>query len=238
MPLRDHFHSPLKDECPWESFHSAWTNAMVIRLNREVLPDHYRALPQTHMGTPVEIDVVTVRVREEQQPTGNGATTAVWAPPQAKLAVEVDFADQDNFEVLIQDQSRRVVAAIELASPANKDRPSNRRDFAIKCASYLRNRVAVIIVDVVTERRNNLHHELMELLKMPAPMADAPSSALYAVAYRVREEEDRHLLELWPEALALGETLPTLPLWISGETAVPLELEATYLSTFEALRIG
>lgn len=211
MPLRDHFHSPLQDECPWESFHSAWANAMVIRLNREVLPDRFRALPQTHMGNPVEIGVVTVRLREEQPPTGNGATTAVWAPPQAKLAVEVDFADQDNFEVLVQDKTRRVVAAIELVSPANKDRPSNRRDFAIKCASYLRNRVAVIIVDVVTERRNNLHHELMDLLKMPAPLAEAASSPLYTVAYRIREQEDRHSLELWPEALSGRDSADLAP---------------------------
>jgi hypothetical protein len=238
MPLLDHFQPPLAEDCPWDSFHSAWANAMVLRLNQEVLPENYRAIPQVHFGARVEIDVATLRVDEEVKATGNGATTAVWAPPQAKLAVEVDFADQDTFEVLIRDQGRRrLVAAVELVSPANKDRPSHRRDFAIKCASYLQHRVSVVIVDVVTERRASLHAELMQLLELPAPMVEAVTSPLYATAYCLREREDRHYLELWPESLALGAILPTVPLWIGEDAAVALDLEGSYVGACEALRI-
>jgi hypothetical protein len=178
-------------------------------------------------------------MRPGEQGSGNGSTTAVWALPQATLAVQVEFADQDTFEVLVRDQGRRrLVAAIELVSPANKDRPSHRRDFAVKCGSYLQNRVAVIVVDVVTERHDNRHGELVQLMQLPAELAEAAAFPLYAVAYRLREREDRDYLELWPEALEVGMALPTLPLWIREDHAVPLELEATYLSACEALRIG
>jgi hypothetical protein len=238
MALLDHVRSPLQEDCPWESFHSAWANAMVSRLNQDWLPESYRAIPQVHLGANVEIDMATVRLREEKQETGNGATTAVWAPPQARLAVAVDFTDRDTFEVLVRDRARRLVAAVELVSPGNKDRPGARRDFAVKCASYLQQQVALIVVDVVTERHANLHGELMQLLNLPAALVEAVPSRLYAVAYRVRQEEERSSLELWPALLALGEVLPTLPLWLGNDLAVPLDLEASYLGACEALRIS
>jgi hypothetical protein len=211
---------------------------MVLRLNQDLLPDHYRAIPQVHFGSRVEVDVATIQLREEGQTTGNGVTTAVWAPPRAKLTVPVDFADQDHFEVQVRDQSRnRLVAAVELISPANKDRPGHRRDFAIKCAGYLQNQVSLILVDVVTERQESMHGELMRLLHQPDALVEVVGSLLYSVAYRTKEREDRHFLELWPEALSVGAALPTLPLWIGDDRAVPLDLEATYLATCEALRI-
>jgi hypothetical protein len=239
MPLLDHFRPPLEDDCPWESFHSAWANAMVVRLNQDLLPENYRAVPQVHLGARVEIDVATFREKVAEQSGGNGKTTAIWAPPQAKVAVAVDFADQDTFEVLIREQGRRrLVAAVELVSPGNKDRPGHRRDFAIKCAGYLQHRVAVVVVDAVTERRDSLHKELVSLLGLPAALAEAAPWPLYAVAYRLRQREDQDHLELWPEALAVGAALPTLPLWISEDTAVPLDLELTYRTACEALRIS
>jgi hypothetical protein len=238
MPLLDHFQPPLRDDRPWESFHSAWANAIVGWLNRNVLPEHYWAIPQVHVGARVEIDAATFRFREENAAPGNGLTTAVWAPPQAKLAAAVDFGDTDTFEVQVREgDRRRLVAAIELVSPTNKDRATHRRDFAIKCASYLGQHVSVIVVDVVTERRDNLHGELMQLLDLPAELLEAGAFPLYAVAYRLKVQEEQQRLELWPEELRVGTGLPTLPLWIGEDEAVPLDLEASYAAACEVLRI-
>jgi hypothetical protein len=238
MPLLDHFQPPLRDDCPWESFHSAWANAIVGWLNQNVLSENYRAIPQVHVGARVEIDAATFRLREEHTAPGSGTATAVWSPPQAKLAAAVDFGDTDTFEVQVREETRRrLVAAVELVSPANKDRPTHRRDFAIKCASYLRQHVSVIIVDVVTERRDNLHGELMQLLELPSELLEAGAFPLYAVAYRLKFEEEKQRLELWPEELRVGTPLPTFPLWISEDEAVPLDLEASYAAACELLRI-
>ena len=51
--------------------------------------------------------------------------TAVQAPPQPTLTVATDMPDVDDFEVLVYDleDGERLAAAIELVSPANKDRP-------------------------------------------------------------------------------------------------------------------
>jgi hypothetical protein len=37
--------------------------------------------------------------------------------------------------------------------------------------------------------------------------------------------------------LSLGKALPTLPLWLTSQLAVPLELEASYEQTCRDLRI-
>lgn len=63
---------------------------------------------------------------------GGGVATAVWAPPRPTLSVFSNLPAQDVYEVRIYDERRRtrLVAAIEIVSPANKDRPENRRIWA------------------------------------------------------------------------------------------------------------
>ena len=56
----------------------------------------------------------------------------------------------------------RLVAAIELISPANKDRPEHRSQFTSKCAALLRQGVSLVLVDVVTARNVNLYADLLE----------------------------------------------------------------------------
>ena len=48
---------------------------------------------------------------------------------------------------------------------------------------------------------------------------------------------DTPRLETWAHALALGQPLPTLPIWLADDLAVPLELEASYEETCQILRI-
>jgi len=44
------------------------------------------------------------------------------------------------------------VAAIELVSPGNKDRPETCRLFAAKCVAYLTRGIGLVVIDIVTER--------------------------------------------------------------------------------------
>jgi hypothetical protein len=93
----------------------------------------------------------------------------------------------------------------------------------------------VVVVDVVTERLANLHEELMQLLS-PREVAWSSPGDLYAVAYRIGGEAAR--LEVWTKSLMVGEPLPTMPLWIEADLAVPLNLEESYLATCASLRIA
>ena len=94
------------------------------------------------------------------------------------------------FEVRIYDERRRrrLVAAIEIVSLANKDRPTHRQAFVAKCAGLLRERVSVVVVDPVTTRSHSLYGELLDLLGR----ADlAPSRANAVVRRGLPDDEAR-----------------------------------------------
>jgi hypothetical protein len=61
---------------------------------------------------------------------------------------------------------------------------------------------------------------------------------LYAVACRTAKTNEHWSLEAWEHILTLGQPLPTLPLWLADNLAVPLELEASYEETCRILRIS
>ncbi len=129
-------------------------------------------------------------------------------------------------------------AAIELVSPANKDRVGSRRTFAAKCAGYLKHGIGVMIIDIVTARSANLHRELFATLGVKGRAAAwTSSSGLYAVAYRAVTVRKSPRMEVWPVPLALGEVLPVMPLWLSLDLCVPVRLEESYLATCRSLRI-
>ena len=170
MPLLDHFHSPVSDERNWNGFHSKWANVLVDDLNLNLLPEGYFAEPQTSRGFPVEIDVATT---ERRHGAPRNATTAtlqvpVWSPSAPTLTVPAAFVDTFEVKIFNTDEGPRLVAAIELVSPRNKDRPDARRVFAIKCASYLTQGISLIVVNVVTNRHFNMHDEIVGLMPSSA----------------------------------------------------------------------
>jgi Protein of unknown function (DUF4058) len=244
MPLRDHFRSPLADQSPWEGLHSAWTTMIVIGLNRR-LPQRYVALPQVHLGSSLEVDVATFEGDDVVFPSavgsdnGGGVATAVWAPPKPTLTVATDLPDMDEYEVRVYDtkSGRRLVAAVEIVSPSNKDRPEHRNAFVAKCATSLREDVSVTIVDLVTTRDFNLYADLMELIGQADPSLNDEPPSLYAVACRWGRRKKRGLLQTWLNPLAIGQPLPTLPLWIADNYSIPLQLEPSYEETCRILRI-
>jgi hypothetical protein len=238
MPLLDHFRPPLRGPRRWEGFHHAWAANIAQHLNREVLPAGYFAESEISLGPTLDIDVASFELKNGREATGAAAATAIWAPPKPALSFPVDFARLEVCEVRVYEElgGAELRAAIELVSPANKDRPGSRRTFAAKCAGYLKRAVAVSIVDVVTERTANLHADLLESLEVSEGNWQSPTQ-LYAVAYRPVPVQNQQRIEAWMEALTLGRPLPVLPLWLSLDLCLPLRLEETYVTTCEGLRI-
>ncbi len=244
MPLRDHFRPPLKTSASWEGFHGGWPMVIVQKLGK-ILPDQFIAEPRVHLGSQVEIDIATfdmddfVSSSSEFASNSGGVATAVWSPAQPSLAVESELPDCDEYEVRVYDmeRGRRLVAAVEIVSPANKDRPEHRRLFVAKCAALLQQHVSVVIVDVVTIRDFNLYADFLEMLDQRDPALSVPPPSLYAVACRHRESHNKRLLETWYQPLELSKPLPRLPLWLTDSFAVPLDLEDSYEQTCRDLRL-
>src|SRR5579862_4870635 len=218
MPLRDHFRPPLENFASWAELHSQWP-AVIVQHLRKKLPDGYVAAPGVHAGSPLEIDVSAFEKDDAPSNHGmseanGGVATAVWAPPAASLAIETEVPDFDEFEVRIYDAQRRrqLVAAIEIVSPANKDRPEHRNAFVGKCAALLQKGVAVSIVDLVTVRHFNLYAEVLAFLGHNDPTLSDPPPPIYATSCRFVKKQ-KMILEAWSHILTVGQPLPTLPLW-------------------------
>lgn len=234
MPLRDHFRPPLDNTHSWEGFHGQWPAVLVQHL-RKKLPEGYVAEPRVHSGSQVEIDVAAFEKDEPASPLApregdGGVATAVWAPSRPTLTIETSLPDFDEYEVRIYDarRARRLVAALEIVSPANKDRPEHRNLFVAKCAALLQQGVAVSIIDLVTVRHYNLYAELLAFLGHRDPSVGDEPPDLYAASCRWVRKKKQTLLEAWFHVLTLGKPLPTLPLWLSEELVVPLDLEKSY----------
>ncbi len=241
MPLLDHFHAPLVDSYPWQSFHTIWAVAIAGRLNA-TLPRRYVATVQTHLGRRVEADVAEFELplAPEDEPrngTGGGVAVQTWAPPAVTSVLPAVFPDDIQVKVIDQMDSMRLVAVIELISPGNKDRPEARRAFGAKCAAYLQRGVGLVAVDTVTSRRFNLHNDFVRVTGLPEQFAMPDDVWLYATAYRPARRHDINEIDFWAVPLAVGGALPLLPLALKGTRAVPFDLEATYTGAREAARL-
>jgi hypothetical protein len=145
----------------------------------------------------------------------------------------------EAFEVLVfhDDGGARLVGAIELASPGNKDRADQPRAFAVKCASYLYQGIGLVLIDIVTSRPGILHNEIVRVMENDAGFLLPPTLNLYTVAYRPVRRRQEDTIDLWPATLSLGQPLPTLPLFLGEELCLPVDLEATYMEACHRLKL-
>jgi hypothetical protein len=197
-----------------------------------------------HLGSPFEIDVSTydLDTRDPEatpdSDDGGPATLAALAPT---LTVEAELAEQDEYEVRIYDteRGRQLVAAVEIVSPSNKDRPNTRDIFIGKVAALLQQGVCVSLVDLVTVRQANLYAELLTFLGRSDPALAPTPPPLYAVTLRTRKPpRGRALLDAWFYPMTVGEPLPTLPIWLTPDLRVMLPLEPSYQETCRILGIA
>lgn len=229
--LLDHFHPPLSERRHSTAFHHSWAVNIATRLN-EQLPEGWYAEPHVHVG--IEVDVATFEETGSES-TKSTEATELWAPPEPVLTLDFPLAEEEfAVHVMADSAGPGLVGAIELVSRANKDRPETREAFVSKCETYLRAGLGLVIVDIVTDRHADLHAQLLQRVESNATTDDAP---LYASAYHPKGKNTDATLEIWHEPLAIGEPLPTMPLYLKNGPLVPVDLSETYQQALKAVRI-
>jgi hypothetical protein len=234
MPLRDHFRPPPTKFGSWESLHGGWPMVIVQQL-RKTLPPGFISAPRVHLGPYFEIDSGAFE-KDETSPggasSGGSGATATLAPPRPTWVIETDVPEDDEYEVQIYnaEEERRLVAVIEIVSPANKDRPDKRRAFVGKCGALLRKGIAVSIVDLVTIRHANLYAELMAFVGHPDPTLgpDPPPIYVSSCRWTPNPAGTRARLEAWSQPMGVGQPLPQLPIWLTDELSLSFDLERSY----------
>ena len=127
MPVHDWSRVP---DASFHDFHQTWLGRIKGRLNRGLLPPGYFAHMERHLGRFVS-DVLTLSLPTAPTPPRNGppATTdtggsvAVAVRPPRAVARRSATPNQRSTVVVRDTEAGRLVALIELASAANKDRP-------------------------------------------------------------------------------------------------------------------
>ena len=183
---------------------------------------------------------VDVGVEEEEipadvpaRPAGNGGTAVattreVYTPPAATGIAQYKFPDVIELRVLSDRGEGRLVGAVEMVSPGNKDRGSKREAFLAKCIDYLAGGACVVVIDVITDRYANLHNEIIERIGGLDALLLGEETHLYAATYRPVIRKKKSQIDVWVNPLKIGDLLPTMPLRFVGNLFVPVELEWAY----------
>lgn len=222
MPLHN-----WTDRMGWEGVHHSWLTEL-LRWIKSRLPAGYRAyigsVPTIAVGGPTEKPDVSVRQwPRELAPPADGAADSASEPDE-----EIAVATIDPSAAVYVEREGRLTAALELISPRNKDRPASRATYVARYVGYLLEGVNLLLVDV---HRRPLAFSFADEIARELQITQPPLPAPFAAGYRVGEPAATggRLLAVWRRPLTAGDSLPTLPLPITVETAVPVDLEQTYL---------
>lgn len=217
-------------DCPgWEGVHHLWISELLHWIKPR-LPEGFRAYigsaPVLAVGAPAEKPDVSVR----QWTTGNGNSEATpteqeseWEEPDEEVMVET----LDASSSIYVERRGRLISAVELISPRNKDRITARARYTARYVGYLLEGVHLLLVDV--HRRPlqfSFANQIAEELQMESPDWPAP----FAVSYRVGEADAKEgrLLSIWRRRLTVAEALPSMVLPLSEDQTVKVDLEQTY----------
>lgn len=212
--------------------HHSWITEL-LRWIKPRLPEGYRAfigsMPTMTIGAPVQRPDVSVRqtaveplLPETLYPTTN-ADDSQEERPEDEVAVAV----LDPTKAIFIERRGFLIAALELISPRNKDRPEARETYAARLVGYLLQGVHLIVVDVLPRPLSfSFADRIAEELQMSQPHLPPP----FAVSYRVGEPAGTggSLLAVWRRPLTIGADLPTVVLPLTTSMSVRVDLEQTY----------
>ena len=210
----------------WECVHHLWMSELLRDLKAN-LPPGYRAFIGT---TPLAItpprsvkpDVsVAKKVRRPLPPEYEERPI-----PEPDFAVELATLEEEDLSLMVV-EGERVISVIELISPRNKGRPSERRSCGHRYADYLRNGVNLLIVDV--HRRPALFsfpQYIATSFRMDEPMLVAPSAVSFGLGSPL--PSGGRMVDVWQRPLVVGQPLPAMTLMLTGIEYATVNLDATY----------
>jgi hypothetical protein len=224
----------------FHAFHTAWIGEIQNALNEGLLPEGYYALAEQHLGSFVP-DILTLHappgpvdpIRVER---GEGGTAVIDAPPQVRRRQTIDpvaFTRQRTLAIR-HISGHRVVALLEIVSPANKDRPEHVEQFVQKAVNALDAGIHLLIVDLFPpgpHDAHGMHSIIRQKLDLSDEPYDLPSAEpLTLASYAVGPGVDMYL-----EHLAPGAPLPEMPLFLSCERYIGAPLESTYAEAYRGM---
>lgn len=215
----------------FHDFHQAWTIEIRNALNDGELPAGYFALAEQFADGRFP-DVVTLQTHSKSEPeTLSGGVALLEAPPQASHITTIEpaaFSDRAN-RILIKHRLGDVVAVIEIVSPGNKNSRSGLRAFVDKATDLIRRGVHLLVVDLFqpSDRDPQGIHKAIWDEFQEEPFELPADKTLTVASYLAGLKKTAYV-----EPVAVGDELPSLPIFLTPDIYVPAPLEETYITTW------
>jgi len=231
----------------FHDFHHGWIEELKRALNGGILPDEYYALAEQH-AVGFGPDVLTLEgsmdahgdAPEEQnefpvEAPSEGGVSLLLSPPKAHLTAETDmeFYRRKQKAVVVRHVSGdRMVAVVEVVSPGNKAGRRALESFLEKTAELLDHRIHLLILDLHPPTRRDpqgIHGAIWEEIsgqEYTAPADQPLTLAAYESGLTVRA---------YVEPVAVGGSLPEMPLFLEPGAHVLVPLESTYDRAFAVM---
>lgn len=220
----------------FHDFHHEWISEIKRALNRGILPPGYYALAEQVAG-PMGPDVLTLRTPSAQSPIpgGPGGVLALAdAPPRVRFHAtsEADlYAAKAKSVVIHHTSGHEVVAIVEIVSRGNKGGRSPLDAFARKAKDAIAAGIHLLVIDLYPPGPRDpggihpiIWNDFGDEVTLPA---DKPLTCASYIG--------RPVPQAFVEPVAVGDVLPEMPLFLTGDVYVPVPLEATYLAAWDAV---
>jgi Protein of unknown function (DUF4058) len=232
MPIHDW---SRVDPGTFHNFHFLWIASVTNRLNKGILPPGYFAMAEQIIGRP-ETDVVTLQ-RSRPGQTDNdlpGGVAIEEAPPKTQFVMpaEQERYTRKKHRVAIRHRLGHVAAVIEIVSPGNKDSKHALRSFAEKAADLIRQGVNLLVIDLfppTARDPNGIHPQVWD--EIEERHFELPEGKPLTLASYMAEP----IKTAFVQPIAVGESMPAMPLFLSPGRYVNVPLESTYQETWGEL---
>lgn len=223
----------------FHDFRHEWISEIKRALNRGLLPQDYYALAEQQaagFGPDVLIlqDIADPMI--DPSPEGGIATlTKTKTKPQTTHYAKTysDFQRRSKSSISVRHVSGdRIVAMIEIVSPGNKSSKNSFQAFVDKACELLEHRIHLLLLDPFPPTRrdpNGIHGAIWAMVD-DEPFLVPPERPLTMVAY-----QSSLMTEAFIETVAVGESLPEMPLFLQPDEHIMIPLEATYRAAWDTV---
>lgn len=223
------------DDSIYHHFHAAWLISIADALNQSFPEESGFEAIFEKKATPIEADIVTIDTLEQEL---GGRIPEVFDSLELSNPA-VSFVNpifpEEAKDITIRTPSGKIISVIELTSPGNKNATGKVSNYTANALSYLRQGINYLIIDALppTNFVDTFHNLIAELLD-GKPLYPPEGKHFYAISYRILLNFDL-VIETYPTWFGLGETLPTVPLFLIDELRVAIDLETTFMAAFKRL---
>ena len=216
----------------YHDFHLEWISQIKREVNSQ-LPADYYALAEQYAGG-FAPDVLTLQSVDTDTDSPSGSVATV-AQPKTKLYQEADsefYLGKQSTIAIRHVSGDRVVAMIEIVSPANKNTSLGIRKFVSKVQELLNHKIHMLIIDPfpIGPRDPGGLHALIFGEYENHPISLPAGSPLSLVAYECSDT-----IRAYIEPYSVGEKLINMPIYLYPGMYINVGLERTYLAAWEAV---